>query len=341
MRAINSRLAIEPEYFPVPGRPEQTVAAYVVYETRRGVSCARDKRRKRMTSLMRTKRFSIVGLLGGTAMVLALTAAPVGLGVDDGQIMIKSATAVAKGGNGGGNSNGGGNGGGNGKSAKGTSFDDSGNGPGNGKAKKAAKARYDAAFGKARGPKHADDGDETDVGTEEATLTDDAAEALVKNGWGTKSYDQEYFSNHGDMVSTYVAIAKELGYGGYVGSMQANFGSPYLDGEETVDPALLVVLEVEVQTDGEEVGDGEADGTETTEETEGKVDWQTVNLDVNLDGEITKDDLAMARGETTSDGSEGGGTTGTTDGTDEGDGTEDGAVILADGEAEGDGTGAD
>ena len=27
MRAINSRLAIEPEYFPVPGRPEQTVAA--------------------------------------------------------------------------------------------------------------------------------------------------------------------------------------------------------------------------------------------------------------------------------------------------------------------------
>lgn len=84
---------------------------------------------------------------------------------------------------------------------------------------------------------------------------------LVERTWGNDTGDAN-FRNHGERVSTYVALAKELGYSADIGAMQANFGSP----EEVAVPA------------------GQA-----------LADWQSVSLDYNKDGVVNEADLIAAR----------------------------------------------
>ncbi len=180
------------------------------------------------------KQFSLTGVLAGTAMVLVLTVAPVSPRVDDGRIMIDSATAVAKEGNNGGNGVGhsGGHGnaskGGRGKSGKRFDLAD-GDGPGKGKAKNAAKARYAAALAKAAGRKLGKSDD--DLGEAEYVLTDAEAEALVKQGWGARKQTlDDDFRNHGERVNFYKDLARALDLPNHFGSMWANFGDPFESG---------------------------------------------------------------------------------------------------------------
>lgn len=77
-------------------------------------------------------------------------------------------------------------------------------------------------------------------------------------GLGNPPLVGEGFANHGDRVSTLVAIAKALGYEAEVGANQANFGTPQERGLAPADRAT---------------------------------DWQTANLDVNRDGVVNAKDL--------------------------------------------------
>ena len=85
------------------------------------------------------------------------------------------------------------------------------------------------------------------------------------------------------MVSTMVHLAKELGYGAHVGSLQANFGSPYL-GDTSGEGEFLVLEEYAVEGEALAGDEGASDS----------LHWSEVNLDVDGDGAITKHDLEMA-----------------------------------------------
>ena len=189
-------------------------------------------------------RFSLAGLAGGVATVLALAAMPANLTVDDGGITLSKATALAKGGGGnGGGGNGGGNGGGgndkgakaggngHGKSSKGLGLA-SGDGPGQGKAKQAARDRYNAALAADAGPKRRESkGRSKDAGAEAYALTAAEADALVKQGWGARkqALDAE-FDNHGARVNFYKDLARAMGLPNHFGAMWANFGDPVENG---------------------------------------------------------------------------------------------------------------
>jgi hypothetical protein len=93
-------------------------------------------------------------------------------------------------------------------------------------------------------------------------LTNDDIDALIAGGWGNRALD-DGFRNHGERVRTYVAIAKALGEGAYVGALQANFGP--------------VTATQPLPTNPRPPGD-----------------WATINLDVNKDGVIDGRDLLAA-----------------------------------------------
>ncbi len=241
------------------------------------------------------QRFSVIGVAASTALALGLIAAPANLTVNDGQIGIGQATALAKG-NGG--NNGGGHGGSKDKSDRGggKSQAKSGNGPnfvpGNrsGQAKAAARARYDAALARAV-PKHAKAaGKDGEVGAETYQLTDAEAEALVKHGWGAHKQElNDGFRNHGERVNFYKDLAEALGLPSHFGPMWANFGDPIENGVLAAlnaaqgDPqATALQAEVDAAIDGAKPGNGPKSG------------WETVDIDLNGDGIVDEYDLKMA-----------------------------------------------
>lgn len=118
-------------------------------------------------------------------------------------------------------------------------------------------------------------------------LGDTATAALIDGGWEKPGKTADGFANHGERVSTMVALARALGYSPSVGAMQANFGTPQENGligpqagDGTLDPAEREVLEQAIAD--AKPGNGPASG------------WETVDLDVNGDGVVDKEDLDLA-----------------------------------------------
>ena len=273
-------------------------------------------------------RFSIAGLAGGVATVLALTAMPVNLTVDDGGITVSKATALAKGGNGGGN--GGGNdkgakagGNGHGTSSKGLGLA-SGDGPGQGKAKQAARDRYNAALA---GPKLRESkGKSKDAGAEAYTLTAAEADALVKQGWGVRKQALDAdLENHGARVNFYKDLARAMGLPNHFGAMWANFGDPIENGTaglagDEVTRLTQAITDAEAVLADPDATDEQKVAAEATlaesaaalaaaeaalADTETAVadakpgngpngGWETVNLDLDGDGIVGEADLEAA-----------------------------------------------
>ena len=68
------------------------------------------------------------------------------------------------------------------------------------------------------------------------TRSDGETGALIAGGWGEETVVDDGFKNHGQRVSTFVKLAKALGYSASVGAMQANF-----PGNVEVEAAIPVV----------------------------------------------------------------------------------------------------
>ena len=103
--------------------------------------------------------------------------------------------------------------------------------------------------------------------------------------------DESGFRNHGDRVSTFVAIAKSVGLNSSTGAMQANFGTPFENGLVATDPDTGDFLtdpdtgEYIIDATDEEIADVKPGNGPMT-------DWEIVtSLDVNMDGVVDKDDL--------------------------------------------------
>lgn len=107
--------------------------------------------------------------------------------------------------------------------------------------------------------------------------------------------EESDFRNHGDRVSTFVALAKELDFNASVGAMQANFGTPFENGLVATDPDTGEFLK------DPDTGDFIIDATESeiaaVKPGEGpRTGWEIeTDLDVNMDGVVDAVDLVLAR----------------------------------------------
>ena len=204
-------------------------------------------------------------------IALVLTAAPVALRVDAGGVSFSNAASAQGRGNDGedrGRGNDEDRGRGNdergGGNAADRANDNAGNpgrgpganaGPGNNNDPKFAAAEERVRDAAAQGRRGRD-------------LTNDDIDALIAGGWGNRPVTNDGFRNHGERVRTYVAIAKALGEGAYVGALQANFGPVTATTPPPANPR---------PPGARPPGD-----------------WATVNLDVNKDGIIDARDLLAA-----------------------------------------------
>lgn len=115
------------------------------------------------------------------------------------------------------------------------------------------------------------------------------------------------FRNHGQRVSTYVALAKELGFSASAGSMQANFGTPFENGLVATDPDTGEFLK-DPDT-GEFIIDAtEAEIAAVKPGNGPKTGWETeTDLDVNMDGVVDGTDLDLAQDPGATSNGDGGG----------------------------------
>ncbi len=143
-------------------------------------------------------------------LAMALIATPVQF--DSGDLLPSKAIAFAKGGG-----NGGGNGGSNGNGGtSSTTSNGGGNGGGHAFGRGGHTSHNDNASGHANAGGH---------GNSVHTFSAAGTQALVGSNWQSASLVGSDYYNHGHRVSTMVEVAKTLGYGGWVGAMQANFGT--------------------------------------------------------------------------------------------------------------------
>lgn len=95
-------------------------------------------------------------------------------------------------------------------------------------------------------------------------------------------WSDDVFRNHGDRVSTFVALAKAQGQSASVGAMQAKFGTPFENDLVAVDPDTgdYVVIADADEIAAVKPGDGPKSG------------WETETaLDVNGDGTVDRTDF--------------------------------------------------
>ncbi len=214
-------------------------------------------------------------------------------------------------GNGGGNAggNGNGNGGGNGGPPPWANANGNGNGNGNdnaggnGAGNGNGLARYADAieeFGASNvgnGNGNGRGGYAGNVGNEVVGFSSDETNMLIANGWtppGQRTDDN--FPNHGQRVSTFVAIARELGLNPSVGAHQANWGTPDENGLGDLADALAEAKEAEDDDAIEELEAELAAATAGIKPGNGpQTDWALADLDVDGDGDVDEDDLAAAR----------------------------------------------
>ncbi len=112
-------------------------------------------------------------------------------------------------------------------------------------------------------------------------LSDDETATILTNLTPPSERVEPLFSNHGQRVRTYVAIARALGLSPSVGAMQANFGTPLENG--------LVVF-VGTYSPAPDINEAAIAAVKPGEGP--KSGWETnTSLDVNLDGIVDQQDL--------------------------------------------------
>ena len=162
-----------------------------------------------------------------------------------------------------------------------------------------AQARYEEALG--RKPS-TDRGAEAErKGTARAAMLDRRQTgALIARGWEQPTTST--FRNHGQRVSTMVALAKELGYPASVGALQGNFGTPFetgvatVVGELEVARAAVALAPLDSLLQAEVVQLEASLATATADLPQGSFgEWATVDLDVTDDGVVDGADLAAAQ----------------------------------------------
>ena len=243
-----------------------------------------------------------LALAAGTA--LALIAAPVAFSPHSLTLAWQVAAAKNDGGGGGGGGGGGhGNGGGHGKgqdASRGHGRSDDLGAWAYGRDRRDdriehARQRYDAAIGHAAGFGHGPTGDDDRAAHR---FSADETHQLIERGWRARAVSDAGFRNHGERVRTMVELAKQLGYGGKVGALQANFGTPYENGIAQIeadleaaradlaagdDQAAGRVAELEAQLDAAVAAAKPGNGANH--------DWARADLDVNGDGLVDRSDL--------------------------------------------------
>lgn len=252
-------------------------------------------------------------LLGGcTAMLAAMPATFDPLALD---LHAKAAAAGGKGGYGGGRGNGGshGNDGGRGRGpgdsdggGRGAaSHAEAGGGRGNGADRARAhdarfvdaQDRYRGALGHQRSAGQGLQGRESF--TPAATLDAAQTGSLIGLGWEPPAAS---FRNHGQRVSTMVALAKELGYPASVGAMQANFGTPFENGVASITVELETAriaasatpTDVSLQAEVARLEAALAAAVAAMPASS-FAGWSAVDLDVTDDGVVDAADLQAAR----------------------------------------------
>jgi hypothetical protein len=116
-------------------------------------------------------------------------------------------------------------------------------------------------------------------------------EALIGRGWKGPKTDGG-FKNHGERTRTMVELAKRLGYGAWVGALQANFGTPFENG----------IADLEAQLDASRTAGDQTKVDRLEAKLEAAVasakpgvgpddSWATADLDVNGDGTVDASDL--------------------------------------------------
>ncbi|MCH9052542.1 MAG: hypothetical protein IIA72_15950 [Proteobacteria bacterium] len=242
-------------------------------------------------------------------LAIALIAAPLDFTPPDWQLS-KSAAQAKGGGGGGGKGGGNDNDKGNDKSSAKSGGKDNGKGAsakddkGGSKAKEETQKRYAKALGLGV------DGAGVKPGKSVHTFSAKEVKGLLGNKWKAAKFDDPNFVNHGQRVSTMVKIAKALGYGAWVGAMQANFGTMQELGiddlvatvealeeeldllvEADDDPAAIKQAKVDLAVAQAALDDAVADAKPGLGP---KGEWATVDLDVNTDGVVDAQDLEAA-----------------------------------------------
>jgi hypothetical protein len=163
-----------------------------------------------------------------------------------------------------------------------------------------ARHRYDAALGRKESAEV--DGAASRGRREAAAVLDPAQSgALVERGWTAGIAPTGTFRNHGQRVSTMVALAKELGYPASVGALQGNFGTPFENGLAGTAADLEAARAAAAASPGDaalqaEVARLEAElAAATADLPEGSAaGWAVLDLDVTDDGTVDAADLAAA-----------------------------------------------
>jgi hypothetical protein len=219
------------------------------------------------------------------ALALGLVVTPAGLDFGASGIALVTQSALAKNdgdnpGNGGGQDHG--NAGGNAPAAaeRGNAADKN---PGGGKPADKGKA---AVAGK-------DKKDEKGAGTVAYTFSKTETDLLLARGWA-KAPDG--YKNHGEFVSTYVQVAKALGFSARDGALQANFlPADWYAKQAELRDLLEIASPTQAQRDRiaeleTELGGAIAD-FKPGNGPDGDL-WATVNLDYNFDGVVNQQDVA-------------------------------------------------
>ncbi|MCH9051895.1 MAG: hypothetical protein IIA72_12550 [Proteobacteria bacterium] len=256
-------------------------------------------------------------------LAIALIAAPLDFTPPDWQLSKSAAQAKGGGGGGGGGGKGGSdNGRGHDKGNDTSSAKPGGKGAGkdNGKsanakdnkglskAKNETQKRYAKALGLGV------DGAGVKPGKSVHTFSHKQVKGLLGHKWKTAHFVDLNFDNHGERVSTMVAIAKALGYGAWVGAMQANFGTlqelqaAVDDAQSDVDDANTALTLALAGNNPAAIGaarqaleDAEADLL-AAQQTQAdpkpglgpKGEWATLSLDADKSGFVDKNDLDEA-----------------------------------------------
>ena len=177
-----------------------------------------------------------------------------------------------------------------------------GKGSSKGKAKNQAQKRYAKALGLSV------TGANAKLGRTVHTFSAHQVKGLVGNKWKSANLVGPGFKNHGQRVSTMVGIAKALGFGAWVGAMQANFGTmqelqgAVTDAQADVNAAIAAlaaavgaeaIAEATANLAAAQKALAEAEAT-LADPKPGfgpKGAWASIDLDVNLDGVVDTQDL--------------------------------------------------
>jgi hypothetical protein len=169
----------------------------------------------------------------------------------------------------------------------------------------AAEERYQEALGN-RGGHTGHDLGADDIGPVAHQFSPEETEALLERGWQRRTARTDGFHNQGERVRTMVELSKRLGYGAWVGAMQANFGTPFENGIADLETQRDAAKAADDQAEVERLDAAIAEAIKNAKPGQGPDDsWATADLDVNDDGMIDKHDLEALDQSDSADGTDG------------------------------------